>query len=104
MEGDEFVREVSAEHPSLERRSEPEPSLYPPWTYPKEAWGMAIDLDLCIGCNACIAACTAENNVAVVGKEQVAMGREMQWLRVDRYQSGERRVGKECRSRWSPYH
>jgi len=64
------------------------PSMYPVVQYPEYRWGMTVDVDLCTGCQACVVACAAENNVPVVGKAQVAYGRDQHWLRLERWQEG----------------
>jgi molybdopterin-containing oxidoreductase family iron-sulfur binding subunit len=64
------------------------PSLYQAQKYPGYRWGMTVDVDACVGCQACVVACQAENNVPIVGKPQAAYGRQVQWLRVERWAEG----------------
>jgi molybdopterin-containing oxidoreductase family iron-sulfur binding subunit len=88
---DEFIKNPSFSHaPEGEQAGGHEelPSLYPQYPYEGNKWGMVIDTNACIGCNACVVACQSENNISVVGKEQVALSREMHWLKIDTYFEG----------------
>jgi MoCo/4Fe-4S cofactor protein with predicted Tat translocation signal len=102
MEGRPIIREANLDDyrkkPRFAKNMEVEETEVPTSMYPNpfdelkkkgiHQWGMSIDLNRCVGCSACMLACQSENNVPIVGKEQIKRGREMHWLRIDRYYSG----------------
>ncbi len=84
QQGRTIVRTVSAAEPAVPKPAEPG-RMYPLPTFPDHRWAMAIDMDRCTGCQACVVACYAENNVPVVGPEAMSRGRNMGWLRVENF-------------------
>ena len=83
---EEYQKNPGFVHEGEEEKDE---TMYPSFAYNGHAWAMVIDPSVCTGCNGCVVACVAENNIAVVGKDQVQREREMHWLRIDRYYRGE---------------